>query len=290
MAELTHLYILVFPERNIIKVGKADGVHERIQSLRRWWGEVDYEASYHLAAPLDVVFRLEKSLHFLLSKDSVMFEEGDGRTELFSCDALEIALKHIDLFCSSGTVTEALKKGVLLPPAVVISKRRPGKHVKYHKKNMSLMTGVTRIAEQFCRINRLLIILLRKQEKLAYQYDIVDGHVYFRLRLSNVIGNIEHDTVMQMLSFNIEDFNGYCGRNCCSVTCADGILQYNVRLLSADGTRPWDSLFSYFSQQSEYLLKRLPKRSPAATDAIPMLNEAKIFDEIMEHHENSVLS
>lgn len=164
MAEFTHLYILVFPERGIIKIGKADGVHERIQSLKRWWGEADYEASYHLSAPTDLIFRLEKSLHFLLSKYSVSYAEGDGRTELFSNDALSTALKHIDLFCSSGAINEPLKKGVILPPPPVnTSKPRQGSHVKYQKKNSCLLASVARIAEKFGRVNRLLIILLRKQ-------------------------------------------------------------------------------------------------------------------------------
>lgn len=58
----SHLYLLVFPEPGMIKVGKADVVHERIRTLRRFWGEVDYEASYQLASQAEVVFRLEKSL------------------------------------------------------------------------------------------------------------------------------------------------------------------------------------------------------------------------------------
>lgn len=145
MAELTHLYILVFPMRGIIKIGKADRVHERIQTLKRWWGEPDYESSYHLSAPADVIFRLEKSLHFLLFQYSVNFEEGDGRTELFSRDALDTALKHIDLFCSSGAVTESLVKGILLPvPPVATSKRQKGRHARYQKKNMSFVASITR--------------------------------------------------------------------------------------------------------------------------------------------------
>lgn len=290
MTELTHLYILVFPKRRIIKIGKANEIHERIQSLKRWWGEADYEASYHLSAPPDLIFRLEKSLHFLLSKYSVNFDEGDGRTELFSHDALDTALKHIDLFCSSGAVAEPLKKGILLPPPpVVTSIRRQENYIKYKKKNSSLVASTTRVVEKFGYINRLLIILLRKQTRLAYQYDVIDGYVYFRLRLPNSQAKVEHDTVMQMFSFNVDDFNGWRGINCCSVTYADGILQYRVRLLSAGEHGSQDSMLYYFSQQSEFLLARLPNRSSAAKEEIPMLNESEIWQEMMEHYENSVL-
>jgi hypothetical protein len=289
MAELTHLYVLIFPKRGIIKIGKADEIHGRIQSLRRWWGDVDYEASYHLSARSDIVFSLEKALHFLLSKYSVTFDEGDGRTEFFSCDAQEIALKYIELFCSSGAVSDVLKKGVLLPPLLVTSKRRQGKHIRHQKKNTSLVACITQIAKQFGRINRLLIILLRKQTRLSYEYDIIKGHVYFRVLHADESSSKKYALMMQMFSFYIEDFYGCCVVNCCTVTCADGILQYNIRLFSDSQTRPWDSFFTYFSQQSELLLMRLPKRSSAATDEIPILDESKIFAEMMGKYENSVL-
>lgn len=281
MTELTHLYILIFPTRGIIKIGKADEVHERIQSLKRWWGDVDYEASYYLSAPSDLILRLEKSLHFLLSKYSVHFEVGDGRTELFSSDALDTALKHIDLFCLSGAVAETLKKGVILPqPRLVTSKRQQGRHVRYQKKNMSLVADITRIAEKFGRINRLLIILLRKQARVAYQYDIVDGHAYFRLRLPNSQAKAQCDAVKKILSFNVEDFKGWRTVNCCSVAYANGILQYNVRLISEASIGSSESMLCYLSRQSEFLLARLPKRSPAAKGDIPMLNESYIWGDI----------
>jgi hypothetical protein len=102
--------MLIFPKRGIIKIGEDDEIHARIESLKRWWGEVDYEASYYLFAPTDLIFRLKKSLHFLLSKYAVNFDEGDGWTELFSLEALDEVLKHIGLFCDSGAVAEPLKK------------------------------------------------------------------------------------------------------------------------------------------------------------------------------------
>ena len=76
----SHLYLLVFPARGMLKIGKADAVYERIQSLRRHWGDVDYAASYQLGAPVDSVFKLEKSLHFLLAEHALTLDVGDGKT------------------------------------------------------------------------------------------------------------------------------------------------------------------------------------------------------------------
>ena len=41
----SHLYLLIFPSNKMIKVGKANNIYNRIQSLSRYWGEVDYEHS-----------------------------------------------------------------------------------------------------------------------------------------------------------------------------------------------------------------------------------------------------
>lgn len=290
MAEFTHLYILVFPEKGIIKIGKADEVHERIQILKRWWGDADYDASYHLFAPTDLIFRLEKSLHFLLSNYAVNYEEGDGRTELFSNDALPTVLKHIDLFYSSGAVVEPIKKGVILPPPSVASqKRRQRSYVKYEKKNASLFASVTTIAEKFSRLNRLLIILFRKQGRIAYQYDIKDGYVYFRLQLPSLQAQEQYGSVMQVLSYQIEDFNGWRGVNCCTVTYSEGILQYRVQLLSDGESGSQESIICYFFRQSQYLLSRLPSRSAAARNEIPMLNESEIYQALMVQNEGIVL-
>jgi len=61
------LYILLFPAKKKIKVGKANNIYNRILSLRRVWGEVDYAHSYRIALPQSEVFKPEKMLHFLLT-------------------------------------------------------------------------------------------------------------------------------------------------------------------------------------------------------------------------------
>lgn len=109
------LYLLVFPERSLLKIGKANDVHIRGKTLSRWWGSIDYPASFELVAPVNTVFRLEKSLHFLLSEHAVYFEDGDGKTELFALSSLDLALKHLDLFMSSGSTPCTLKKGLAVP-------------------------------------------------------------------------------------------------------------------------------------------------------------------------------
>lgn len=109
------LYILIFSKRGLLKIGKANNVHVRCKALKQTWGEVDYAESYELAAPQSTVFRLEKSLHFLLSAHGAGVTEGDGYTEMFALTSLDFVLKHIELFMASGSAPISLKKGIDAP-------------------------------------------------------------------------------------------------------------------------------------------------------------------------------
>lgn len=67
MDNLSFLYLLIFPAQKMMKIGKANNIYNRIQSLTRTWGEVDFERSYQIIVPQSEVFKLEKMLHFLLT-------------------------------------------------------------------------------------------------------------------------------------------------------------------------------------------------------------------------------
>lgn len=109
---MSSLYILLFPENRAIKIGKANDIYKRSLTLKKYWGVPDYENSYELVAPQSSVFRMEKSLHFLLANSRLAFESGDGKTEMFSLDALETALKCVEMFVEAGSVDAVLKLGV----------------------------------------------------------------------------------------------------------------------------------------------------------------------------------
>ncbi|SEO73317.1 GIY-YIG nuclease family protein [Aquisalimonas asiatica] len=289
MVETTNLYILIFPERRAIKIGKANDIHNRTQALKRWWGEADYEASYYLSAPARLIFELEKCLHFLLSQYAVLYEEGDGRTEIFSIDALDVALKQIDLYSSSNPNIEGLKKGVPRPILATTPPQLRSKHTETIRKSKAMVEGVTRTAAQFDRINRLIIILLRRQSRIPYQYDVIDDCVYFRFRLSKkAAARLNPDNLIHYFRFNIEDLNGRSAINCCSVTEVEDVMQFRVHLLSENKDGPKDELFAYFATQSKFLLKKLPQCSLAATSPIPMLDGSQVLKDLLQNQENGM--
>lgn len=108
------LYLLVFPEHGFLKIGKANNVHMRCKTLKKWWGRANYQESFELIAPQKIVLQLEKSLHFLLSSHNVNAPSGDGYTEMFALSSLDLAIKHIELFMQSGSIPVNLIKGILV--------------------------------------------------------------------------------------------------------------------------------------------------------------------------------
>jgi hypothetical protein len=113
--KLASLYVLIFPECGLLKVGKANNVYARCQQLKHYWGDPDYDESLVLVAPEKTVFRLEKALHLLLTKNYAADAlEGDGHTEMFRMDALGLVLPTIDLFVKAGVVPTGLRKGIKL--------------------------------------------------------------------------------------------------------------------------------------------------------------------------------
>lgn len=109
------LYLLVFPNRGLLKVGKANDVHSRYCTLKRWWGEADLSESYELIGTTETVFKLEKALHVLLSSYLARADVGDGRTEMFELASLESAIKLIEIFVSTGASSIGLVKGISAP-------------------------------------------------------------------------------------------------------------------------------------------------------------------------------
>jgi len=280
----SHLYLLLFPAKKMMKVGKANNIYNRIQSLRRSWGEVDYEHSYRIALPQSEVFKLEKILHFLLAKFQTGIDAGDGYTELFSIEALEPAIKHIHYVIEHDVINAQLQQGIEKPQL------RPGKSAAHHHRKMKkqsdeMISNLVGVTEQFSRINRLLLILLFKQHRLRYQYHIEENTVLFRIA-NNRTDQRETLKIMRMLSFFIKDFRYTGGTNYCLGTCSkDTITQYSVQLISGDHNA--HPLVAYLASQTERLFKKLPSRSPLLTEDLPVLESSRILREILHNDDEA---
>lgn len=289
MDEKSFLYLLVLPSHGLIKIGKADDIYSRGQTLRRYWGEADYESSYEVSANRETVFRLERSLHFLLSGHAVDFIEGDGRTEIFSLPALQHAIKYVEMFSETGGVQIALKKGVKTPDKIAAHGKRPKPHKKLSERASSTFEDTQEILKRFHTINRLLIILMRRQYRVPYQYDYEGERIIFRVD-AQFMRESELRKLPMLFSFSLEGFYGFQFRHCCSMTVSEGIAQFELTPPS-EGEQTHSAslevLLKFMFKQSEAIFKKLPRRSPALKHDLPVLDGAAVMDKIMRAVENS---
>ncbi|MDX8000163.1 GIY-YIG nuclease family protein [Xenorhabdus sp. Reich] len=261
----TNLYILVYKNKNIIKIGKTNNIYNRVQTLKRHWGEVDYGASYLLLSTPDVVSKLEKSLHLLLSKHAIKLEKKDGYTEIFSYSSLDLALKHINYFIESGSITEELQKGIQHQPKIFNKKR----NYQYKTLNNRINKHINHLKENTLKhekIIRLLKIILIRKNRLVYQYDVSENNLLFRIKDHN-INNDKIFSIMKLFSFSYYDFNIIGGHNLCTITKHDDIIQYKIVILSNEDNM---NLLLYLQKQYLMLLKKIPQRSPLLDQDLPI--------------------
>lgn len=179
---MTNLYIFVYPEKSMIKVGKANNVVKRLVSLGHF-GEIDFKESYVVRVPKGVVFGLEGAMHTLLMpyKFSCNSVEGkDGYTELFSIEAMPDALRCLELFSQTHSGIE-VQKGIAKPESTKIQKVSRGCDIrrKLEQEHFQEYKDINNVINVFRQIDRMLFALLYYKDRIRYQYDVVDGVVKF---------------------------------------------------------------------------------------------------------------
>lgn len=178
MAEEVNLYLLVFPDRRLVKIGQAVDVFKRSQSFA-WLGVPDYTESYRVPVPPTRINSIEKGLHRLLSGYRVtdFAEKGDGHTEIFELDALGVALEIVQLLAKHDGSLVDPHKGVEVPPVAGAIELRSRDH-KLHKhyrilsrKAAEHYSDTIASSENFRYINRLVLFLYRYQFKIPFTYE-----------------------------------------------------------------------------------------------------------------------
>lgn len=160
---MTNIYLLIYPNLKAFKIGKADNIFDRVNSMKKWWGEPDYVNSFSLAISSGLVFKLERGLHLLLEQFSMGFNCGDGKTEFFSLDAFNYAIEHLNTFIKSNQLDSFLVKGIKKPDIAMprdTSKNRDyifSRHNLGKKRLIGSLNDTFKRMETVLRVNNLLI-------------------------------------------------------------------------------------------------------------------------------------
>lgn len=276
MADLSYLYILHFPRTNAIKIGKANEVQQRIETLQRDWGAVDYEGSYRLQLDVDSVMALERSLHGLVRHFSRGYQHGDGKTEMFSVDALAVVLQYLDLFMKSREEPAVLEQGIPAPTPAPTPRRRR-KRPPFAKQRENVPSLYATLSEANTKLNwfaRWALVLLRRQHRIEYQHDTFGNWIYLRIRFPDGVPTGLTRVTARQSGFRIKHFadDGDHG------TCVDPrllekgkVIQLPFHSLAQRQNGPFGDPFLYFvTWQLETMIDMLPARSPATKADLPI--------------------
>jgi hypothetical protein len=274
-SQVAYLYLLVFPAKNVVKVGKAIDILNRLATLKRWWGEPDYDASYCVKAEESLVFRLERALHCFLDEFDAAENSGDGRTELFRVEALPIALRHLELYISSKKPgSYELTKGI--PRVVAMPKQNMTRDLRNYKRfskhGRLALSSLDSTLRKLRYLHRLVALLIRWQHKIQYQWDVIDGKIIFRVR-GKWRQAMDSQALWSAFSYHNSGFRGeYHAINLCEGSGSGEVIQFeiNSQLLADEERRP-DVLQSLLKQAVRWV-EELPRRSVATVDEIPLLN------------------
>lgn len=260
----TYLYIIVFREKSAIKIGKADNVICRSKSLQKWWGKPDYDESYYLKISSKNVFTLERSLHLSFSNYALDFDDGDGKTEIFSLDALKYVIEHIKLYISHTHHTGVLVKGIddfNINKYSNIKKRKDYVVSSYQKKEKGLCNSMNDATKKLIKISKVIYILLRYKNKLTYRYYLNDGLISFEIDYKSARKPLNRGEIFKMFSLTVSDFDdkhSFIGVNFLSsiLTTDTGLkFEINTKTDSKD-----NFLIKYFALQIYNMITTLSNK------------------------------
>lgn len=185
----SNLYLIAFPEKNILKIERSEKLNSRLNDFTPFWGEVDYENSYCLHGSSSEVFRLEKALNTFLShykSDYTIIEE---TVSVFKVEALDLAIKHINMYLD----TQPEKKSVFLKG---LEKREKNFITNNNNKNKELFKETKKVKtlldsnkENIIKVNKLnniSFIFMKNKDQYQYQYDYDKNDIILRIQAANL--------------------------------------------------------------------------------------------------------
>lgn len=128
------------------------------------------------------------------------------------------------------------------------------------------------------RIHRLISLLMRRQTRIAFQWEMESGVINFRIR-NGAFARKGYAAIGLLFNFSLEGSAGLTFTNLCTAAGQDDVVQLNISL-PKEGARPQDWYFAYICGEAMYWLNRLPKRSPAALEEIPKLDFQAIWSSL----------
>lgn len=161
----SNLYVLIFPDKGVLKIGKADNVLNRMKSLK-WIGEVDYGSSYWLTTNEPNVYRLEVGFKKFLHNYRVDIGDGDGKTEIYDISCIDKVLAHLAIDFKPEEIRKGVSRSSLTKDgAKLIAKNRVANDLRARSSKFYS----ERAAKQLVQARELVNLFVDHHQKLSYE-------------------------------------------------------------------------------------------------------------------------
>jgi len=265
MQKRSHLYILVYTHKEVLKIGKANNVFERSTVLKKHWGEPDYDNSYSLEIDENQVFNIEKALHLLLFEHAAGLSEGDGKTEFFAIECLDQVLEYLEVFIKRSE-RHILKKGIKVTE-IAASKKLVDRQLKeYTIKQKRLSTLMNDATKKLDFLMRIVGILQKYREQIKYHYKIDSDYVTFTLEDKRLLAIDNTKSIFALFSIDGGDFhkNGNARNTLDSSGGGDAMHSryFLIRIYHPVYDND-DPLRGFLMEQYRHIILSLPEESPA---------------------------
>jgi len=98
------IYILVFKDKDYLKIGMTGVGRNRITQIEPLWGRVDPIESCYSIVTGKMAFEVERALHVILSGYRVSDSGEAGYTEIFSIKALSMAILMLEAYSQDSVI------------------------------------------------------------------------------------------------------------------------------------------------------------------------------------------
>ncbi|WP_296244501.1 MULTISPECIES: GIY-YIG nuclease family protein [unclassified Psychrobacter] len=262
------LYILVYSNLKVVKIGKANNISKRINVLKSSWGEPDLDKSYTLELCESKVYKIEKAMHALFIDHQVLYDDGDGKTELFNLDILPKVIDILNYYTNFLTDESTLKLGI--DPIVFDSIKKINNKDRevsnFEKSQRQLITTLEQIHFKLEKIMRIISILLKLRYQIEYKYHIEDNFMILSIINERLAKNIDFAKTSDLFGISYGSFDEkytggiqFLSSMRSSAFNEHNMLTFKVCIndleLSSDA--------AYFLSKLKPILLSLPERSPA---------------------------
>jgi len=180
MNKKSFIYLLILKEKKIFKIGKADNISNRYESLKKTYGDFDLKASYYIECKDESVFKVESILHYIFKDFNIIQDNKGGHTEWFDIQCYERVVEVVKILKKVNSDIFNIKQNISLPKEKNTLKLtyKEKRKINAKKKQLKLLNNniknANAIVEILTDIENNIIFFNKEQNLIVFENVDID--------------------------------------------------------------------------------------------------------------------